>query len=325
MARVSFLRRLLAVLALSACCAAYPQESYPSRPVKIVVPLGPGAATDSLARLISESLRSELKGSFIVENRPGAGGIVGAAYVASAKPDGYTIGVFHSSVLSAAAAVNPKLGYDPKKDFTPIGIVASNPIALAVAANSKFRTLDDFIAAAKKEPGKYTAGFIGLGSHSHFNLELLRIASSAEITRVPFAGGTGPLITSLLGGQIDAASALWAAFSGQVQGGKLRLIATTSPIREHPEVPTFASKGYPKLNLEVLAVVVGPAGMPTEAIGALVRAVERATVEPKNVAAMEKLGFQVAYGGPQKLASYIAEELAVLSALVKDAGIKLSE
>jgi tripartite-type tricarboxylate transporter receptor subunit TctC len=207
----AFARPAVAVVLAAFALAAHAQEPYPNRPVRIIVPLGPGSATDVLARLIAESLNRNMKGTFVVENKAGAGGEIGADYVAKAKPDGYILGFFHSSVLTASAAINPKLPYNPSKDFTPLGIAASNPIVLAVPVNSPFKTLDSFVDAARKDPGKYTSGFIGVGSHSQFNLELLNIVAGVKITAIPYAGGTGPLLTGLLGGQIDSASALWAA------------------------------------------------------------------------------------------------------------------
>jgi tripartite-type tricarboxylate transporter receptor subunit TctC len=305
------------------CTSGHAQHAYPSRPVKIIVPLAPGAAVDQLARVLAESLRHELKGDFIVENKAGAGGIIGADFVAKAKPDGYTIGLFHSSVLSAAAATNPQLQYHPRTDFTPIAIVASNPIVLAVPSNSRFKTLEDFVQAARKEPGKYSSGFIGVGSHSQFNLELLNMDSGADILRIPYAGGGGALMSGLLGGHVDSASALWAFFAGQVAGGKLRLLATAVPLKDLPEVPTFASKGYKRANMEVLAVVVGPPHMPPEIANQIARAVERFVKTPKNIATLENQGFQVRYGNEQQLADYISEETTLLTNVAKKAGIKV--
>jgi tripartite-type tricarboxylate transporter receptor subunit TctC len=286
------------------------------------VPIGTGSATDSLARQLAEALRAELKGDFIVENKTGAGGIIGTDAVAKAKPDGYTLGVFFSSVLTASPAVSSKLPYDPRKDFTPIAIVASNPIVLAVPTDSPYKSLDEFVTAAKKEPNKLTTGFIGIGSHSHFNLELLRIDGGADVNAVPFSGGMSPMLTALLGHQIDSGSALWAAFAPQVRGGKLRLLATATPLKEQPNVPTFGSKGFKRANMDVLSVVVGPAGMPPEVTATLARALEKIVADPKMAASVEKLGYVVTYGGPQRLAAHINEEITLLTQVARKADIK---
>ena len=316
-------RPIVAILLAASAVAAHAEDAYPNRPVRLIVPLGAGSATDVLARVIAESLTHELKNTFVVENKAGAGGAIGADFVAKAKPDGYTLGFFHSSVLSASAAINPKLPYDPRKDFTPLGIAASNPIVLAVPVNSRFKTLEELIDAAKKEPGKYTSGFIGVGSHSQFNLELLNIVSGAKITAIPYAGGTGPLLTGLLGNQIDSASALWAAFSAQVAAGKLRLLATAAPLKELPDVPTFASKGYERANMEVFSVLMGPPHLPKEIADQLARALERSVKDPKVAQKIENLGFLVRYGSPQELSTKVAEETKLLTEVAEKVGIKV--
>jgi hypothetical protein len=313
----------LAVAAiLMSFSTAFAQGAYPNRVVKIVVPLGPGSATDSLTRVLAESLRAELKTDVIVENKAGAGGVIGADHVAKSKADGYTIGVFHSSVLTASAAISPNLPYDPRKDFTPIAIIASNPIALAVPADSPFKTLEDYVAAAKKEPGKYNCGFIGIGSHSQFNLELLNIDAGVQITSIPFAGGTGPLLNGIMGKQVDSASALWAAFAPQVRAGKLRLLATGQPIKDMPLVPTFASRGYPRVNLDVLSVVVGPPGLPHDVATTLTNAFEKIANDPKNAASIANLGFQMGYGSPERLSKYIVEETRLLTEVARMSNMK---
>jgi tripartite-type tricarboxylate transporter receptor subunit TctC len=312
-----------AALVMSTLAAtASAQSKYPSRTITVVVPLGPGSATDALARLIAESLRTDLKAEVIVENKAGAGGVIGGGFVARAKPDGYTIGVFHSSVLTTAVATSPNVTYDPQKDFTPLGNAANNPWVLGVAASSRFKTLEDLIAAAKKEPGKFNCGIIGIGSHSHFNLELLKQASGADISRIPYSTGTGAIIAGLLGGHIDSASMVWAGLSEHVRSGKIRILAASSPLRGFPDVPTFASKGYSQASLEVGNAVVAPAGMPKEVMDLLVPAVRRAIADPKTVATMEKMGFRVLYQPPQQLAESLAKELAVVSDVARKAGIK---
>jgi tripartite-type tricarboxylate transporter receptor subunit TctC len=322
MIKQRYFARLLAVLLASLAATAPAQEVYPNRPIKLIVPLGPGSATDALTRVMAEALTHELNGTLVVENKPGAAGAIGANFVAKAAPDGYTIGVFHSSVLTAAAAINPKLPYDPRKDFTPIAIVASNPIVLAVPANSRYKTLDEFVDAARKEPGKHTTGFIGIGSHSQFNLELLNMASGAKISAIPYAQGSGPLLNGLLGGEIESGSAVWATFAGQVAGGKLRLLATAAPLKELPDVPTFADRGYKKANMEVLMVVVAPPQLPKAIADRLSQAVERILKDPKTAQRIESQGLLVRYGDSRQLAGYLAEETALLTDVAAKSGIK---
>ena len=304
---------------ISGTCAA--QENYPNKPVKLVVALGGGSSADTLARMLAETLHQDLKTAFIVENRPGAGGVIGANYVAKAKPDGYTLAVFHASVLTAAGAVMPDLPYDPIKDFTPIAMAVSNPLVLAVSAKAKWTGLKQFLDAAKQDQGKSTCGIIGLGTHSQFNLELLKIASGASITQVPFSTH-GAVVAALYGGQIDSSSLVWAGLKGQVTAGKLRILAATRKLKDFPEIPTFAEAGYPKANLEVFFGIFGPAGLPKEVMATLVPAFEKAIKNPQNMAALDKMGYAVDYEGPQQLADRAEKELAIMKDLAVKAHIK---
>jgi tripartite-type tricarboxylate transporter receptor subunit TctC len=323
-------RRLWICSALAAAtCAAFgtasAESTYPSRPVKIVVAIGPGSATDAFARMLAEALRNDLKGDFIVENRAGAGGTIGGSFIAKSKPDGYTIGVLHSSVVTTAPAITPGLTYDPRKDFTWLGNTVSNPIVLLVAGNSPFKTLEELVAAAKKEPEKYTTGIIGMGSHSHFNLELLKQHSGAGLTRVPYAGGTGPVITDLLGGQVTSASLIWAGLGDFVRSGRMRVLAATSPLKGFPDVPTFASKGYPEAHLEVFLSVVAPAGLPKEISDKLVPAIERAVKNPKSASVIDANGYRINYEPPATAAETVSKELDVVIPLARRLGLSVKE
>jgi tripartite-type tricarboxylate transporter receptor subunit TctC len=300
-------------------CAA--QEKYPNRPVRMIVALGAGSSADTLARLLAETLRQDLKTAFIVENRPGAGGVIGANYVAKADPDGYTLAVFHASVLTAAGAVMHDLPYDPIKDFTPIAMAVSNPLVLAVSANAKWKSLKEFLDDARADQGMRTCGIIGIGTHSQFNLDLLKIASGVRITQVPFSTH-GAVITALYGGQIDTASLVWAGLKGQVTAGKLRILAATSKLKDFPEIPTFANAGYPQANLEVFFGIFGPAGLSKEVMDTLVPAFERAIKNPHNAAALDKMGYAVRYEGPQQLAERTEKELALMKKLAVKADVK---
>jgi tripartite-type tricarboxylate transporter receptor subunit TctC len=323
--RKAWIYSALVVTAGVLCGTASAQTNYPSRPVKIVVAIGPGSATDSFARMLAEALRNDLKGDFIVENKPGAAGTIGGAFIAKAKPDGYTIGVLHSSVVTTAPAITPGLSYDPRKDFTWLGNTVSNPIVLLVPGNSPFKTLEELVAASKKDPEKYTTGIIGMGTHSHFNLELLKQASGAGLTRVPYSGGTGPVITDLLGGQVTSASLIWAGLGDFVRSDKMRVLAATSPLKGFPDVPTFASKGYPQVHLEVFLSVVGPAGMPKEVVDKLVPAIERAVKNPKNAAVIDTNGYRINYEPPAKLAETVSKELDVVIPLARKIGLTVKE
>lgn len=301
---------------------SWAQGQYPNKPIKLVVGLGAGSGTDALARALAEYLRNDLKTSLFVENKPGATGVVGGEYVAKSKPDGYTLGVFQAGVFTTAVATNPNPPYDPVKDFTPIAIVGTNPLVLVVTADSRWKTLEDFLGDARKNPGKISCGLMGLGSHSHFNLEILRLESGAEMTRIPYSAGSAAIVTAMLGGHVDCTSQVWPGIVGQLKAGKLRALAITSTIKEFPQIPTFASRGFPKAGLEVFYAVVGPANLPREVVDTLVPAFEKAIRNPDNEAMLQKMGFSVVFEGPRQLAERIRDELATVRDVAGKIGIK---
>jgi tripartite-type tricarboxylate transporter receptor subunit TctC len=302
----------MAWLALFSSGTVAAQDKYPSRPIKLVVALGPGSATDAMARMLADALRQDLKTEFIVENKPGAAGIVGGEFVARARPDGYTLGALHASVLTTAVAITPNIPYDPVRDFTPLATVGVNALAFAVSSSSNWKSLEEFLDDARKNQGKARCGLIGVGS----------LASGADITDVPYSAGTGAVITGLLGGHIDCTSLVWPAVSAQVRAGKFRVLAVTSPIREFPELPTFAAEGFPQASLEVFFGILGPAGLPRDAQDKLVPALAKAIRDPQLAANLEKTGFSVAYEQPRQLAERIEKELAVVREVARKAGIK---
>ena len=313
----------LVALSTSSFNVAWSQDSYPSKPVRIVVALGPGSGADALARfLAADPLRRELQTEVIVDNKPGAGGVLGGDFVARSKPDGYTLALFHASVVSTATIVNQNVSYDPLRDFTPVATLVTNPLAIVVSAGSKWSSLEQLLDEAKKAPGKVNCGIIGVGSHTHFNLELLKIASGAAINRVPYAAGTGPIITALLGGHIDCTSLVWPAVEGNVRAGKFRALAVTSPIKGFPNVPTFAAKGFPQANLEVFFAVFGPANLPKEVMAKLAPAFEKIMKNPEIQGKLEKMGFSILYEGPKQLGERLKHELQVVTEVARKAGIK---
>jgi len=322
MKRYVWLTALMFLAGMSLSGISPAQEKYPSQPIKIAVALGPGSGADALARVMAEYLRRDLQTEVIVENKPGAGGIVGGEFLAKAAPDGYTLGLFHASVVTAVPAITQNLPYDPIRDFTPISTLVTNPLALVVNSSSKWNTLEELLADAKKAPGKISCGIIGVGSHTHFNMELLKIASGANINRAPYSRGSGPIITDLLGGHIDCPSLVWPAVLGQIKAGKFRALAVTSRIKGYPNVPTFASKGYPQASLEVFFALFGPANLPQEVMDRLVPAIAKEIKNPEVEAKLEKMGFEILYEGPKQLGTRVRNELALLKDLAKKTGVK---
>jgi tripartite-type tricarboxylate transporter receptor subunit TctC len=298
------------------------QEKYPSKPIKLIVPLGPGTVNDVVARTVGEALSRDLKTEITVEYRAGAGGVVGSDFLAKSSPDGHTLGVLNSSALTNSPAMMDKPPYDPLRDFTPIANVGAIPALLAINAASPWKTLEEFLTHARKNPGKVNCGTSGVGTSGHFNLELLKGAAGVQINHVPYKGGSPQNITALLGGHIDCASQVWSAVAGQVKGGKLRVLAVTSQVREFPQLPTFAQSGFPQVTLEVSFSFFGPANLPKEVAAKLVSAFEKAIKDPETSAKLEKAGFPVAYEGPKELSERIARELNVSREVARKAGIR---
>jgi len=298
------------------------QERYPSKPIKLIVPLGPGTVNDVVARTVGELLSRDLKTEISVEYKAGAGGGVGSDFVAKSSPDGYTVGVLNSSALTNSPAMMAKPPYDPLRDFTPLANVGANPALVAINAASPWKTLDDFLTHARKNPGKVSCGTSGVGTSGHFNLELLKGAAGVQINHVPYKGGSPQNITALLGGHIDCASQIWPAVAGHVKGGKLRVLAVTSQVKEFPQLPTFAQSGFPQVTLEVSFGFYGPANLSKDVTEKLVPAFEKAINDPETSAKLEKAGFPVAYEGPKVLSDRIARELTLSREVAQKAGIR---
>src|SRR5438093_4951322 len=232
--------RLLLLLCLS--FPAFAQE-WPTKPVKFVSPYPPGGSVDPLARLFAAKLSVSLKQQFIVENRTGASGIIGTDYVAKSAQDGYTF-VFIFDTHSVHQALNPNLPFDPVKDFAPVMIVGTAPMAVTTGTMKPYKTFQDVLAAAKAKPDTITMGNVGNGSLAHLTTIVLNQAAGVHIVPVPYKGG-GPLTTDLMGGQVELAMASTAAQAQHVRNGKMRALALTGDKRSHtmPDVPTLKEQG----------------------------------------------------------------------------------
>src|SRR3954463_5395904 len=314
-----WLFRLFILLCFS--CAAVAQE-WPSKPVKFVSPYPPGGSVDPLARLLAAKLGDSLKTSFIVENRTGASGIIGTDYVAKSPPDGYTF-VFIFDTHSVHQALNPKLPFDPIKDFAPVMLVGTAPMAITTASARPYKTFADVLAAAKANPDKLTIGNVGNGSLGHLATILVNQAAGIKLVPVPYKGG-GPLSTDVLGGQIDFAMASTAAQAQHVKGGKMRALALTGDRRSHtmPDVPTLK-----ELGVDVVANawwgILGPARTPKPIVDKLVSQLRMAMAESDvQMTLRETLGMEVIALGPDATQKWIGDAIQRWGKVVKDNGIK---
>src|SRR5215212_7491016 len=232
---VFFLALLFSVPVLS--------QSWPDKPVKFVSPYPPGGSVDPLARLLAGKLSDSLKQQIIVETRTGASGIIGTDYVAKSAPDGYTF-VFIFDTHSVHQALNPKLNFDPLKDFAPVMIVGTAPMAITTGAGKPYKSFRDVVAAAKANPDTLSIGNVGNGSLGHLATILVNQAAGIRLLPIPYSGG-GPLSANVMGGQVEFAMASTAAQAQHVRGGKMRALVLTGDKRSHtmPDVPTLAEEG----------------------------------------------------------------------------------
>jgi tripartite-type tricarboxylate transporter receptor subunit TctC len=264
-------REMLAAGLGFAATACFPVNAYSSTEwpgggtIKMIVPFSPGASTDTLARFVSSSLSRRLNQNIIVENKSGAGGVIGTSYVANQPPDGYTL-LFQTNPFVSAPMIiagNNKLPYDPAKDFQPIGQVATGPLLIVVSNDLKVSTLRDFLDLARAKPMTISYGSAGIGSINHMAVELLSSMAKVKLVHVPYVG-LGPALTDLLGGRLQMITASLPSVLPQVNAGKVRALAITSSSRSSlvPSLPTVSEAGVPGYQVEAWWGLLGPAGLP---------------------------------------------------------------
>ena len=315
-----------AAVGASACAAA--QGAYPSQPVRLIVPFAPGGSTDVLARAVAEGMRKELGQSVVVENRAGAGGLLGTEAVARAEPDGYTLGMATVSTM----AVNPLLygtrRVDPATQLKPVAQVATVPVVWMVNPSFPAQDFAQFLAELRANPGKYSYGSPGVGSLGHLNLAAMNASLKVEVLHVPYRG-MGPALTAAVGGEVQVQQDQYASAQSLIKAGKLRAIAVSAPARlvGMPELPTMQELGYPQLNAlgQTWFGLVAPAGTPDAVVQQLNQAVARALADPGLVQRLATLGAQPDTGSPQAFAERIAGTLAANRKIIETAGIKLDE
>ncbi len=318
----AFPRLLPAVLAALGLALAGPAPAaYPEKPVRLVVPFAPGGGTDIVARTLGTRLAQELGQPVIVENKPGAGTIIGSDVVARSAPDGYTV-----LVATFAHAVNPslqpKLPYATDKAFAPVILVSRGPNVLVVRADSPYRSVKDVVAAAKASPGKVTYASQGVGTSAHLAGEMLANLAKVQLTHIPYKGA-GPALTDLLGGQVDMMFGTAAAVATYIESGRMRAIAVTSTgaspsFRGVPPVAEVAP-GYAVESWYGLYV---PAGTPPEIVARLNAAARKAAQSPEVTKKMEQEGLSVVAGEPAELDRYVRGEEARWRRIVKENQIK---
>ena len=313
----------LACTALTAGRAA--AQAYPNRPVKIVIPFGPGGPTEFILRLIADRLTTALGQAFIIENRPGgAGGTVGAKSVAVAEPDGYTLLFSSPGPLVTAAAIYKNLDYDPIKSFAPIAMVIYAPQMLAVHPSMPVNSLPELIAYAKSNPGKVAFGSSGHGTQPHLLGEMLKVMAGVDIVHVPYRGA-GRSVTDVVAGQVQMIFETTAILLPHIQSGKLRALAVAAEARSPllPWVPTTAENGYPKLTASFWSGVLAPAGTPAAIVAKLNGAINEILKSKEAQDGLARLSAEARIGSPQDFAAFIASETPRWAAIANETGVKV--
>jgi tripartite-type tricarboxylate transporter receptor subunit TctC len=298
---------LAAILSLALPVAA---QTYPAKPVRLIVPFPAGGATDILSRALSQELAKKLGQSIVIDNKPGAGGTIGALAAAKADPDGYTLLLTTSSTHSIGPAINPRLPYDPETDFTPVVYVASSPQVILVPMSSPAKTLREFIEHARKNPGRLNYASSGNGTISNLSTEIFKTQSGTFLVHIPYRG-TGLSIADLISGKVDVLFDSVVSGMPHVRDGKLRALAVTSPKRSAlaPELPAV-SELLPGFESVTWFGVYGPRGLPPEIVARVNQAVNAALAEPDLKDRFARLGAETTGGTPQAFAATVKAESA---------------
>ena len=315
--------KLIARMALlcAAASSAWAQD-YPSRAILFVVPFTPGTTADSLARLVQPHLSQRWGVPVVVENRPGASGIIGIDSVAKANPDGYTY-LFASTAFGTLAAMNPKLPYDPDKSFAPVMLLGTSPLSLVVSDRFPGKTVKEMIALAKARPGEINYASAGTGSVFHLSMELLQHETGIKMVHVPYKGTTG-VINDLIGGHVQASMMVFQTAVPLVQSGRVRMLAVMGPQRAQalPDVPTMVESGFPNMVVEAWTGVMVPAKTPPAVIGKFNAEVNKALALQDVKAAAAKIDVTLAGGTPETLDALVKKEIKQWAQVVQRANIK---
>lgn len=317
-------RRDFLAAALAAAASSAFAQAYPSKAIRFIVPFPPGGGTDTASRLMAEKFSTLLGWTVVVDNKPGAGGNIGLDAVAKSAPDGYTIGMGQASNLAINPSLYAKMPFDPLKDLTPIVSVAEQPVVLVVRADSAMKTFADFVQAVKANPGKVGLAQAGNGTVGHLAGEMLQQRAGLRVLQVPYKGA-GPAMTDLLGGQVETYFGSAPSVMGQLAAGKIRALAVSSArrISALPNVPTVAEQGYPGFDATTWLGLVGPAGMPADAVARINAEAVKILARPDVKDRFVQEGSEPTPGTPQQFAAQIRAEHAKWGTLIREANIHI--
>ena len=316
------MRRAACALVLAVVAGPVWAQDFPARPLKLVVPYAPGGGADSVARIVAKKVAENIGQPIVIENKGGAGSIVGTDLVAKAEPDGYTLLLGQSGPISINPAVYKALPYDPVKDFAPITMTTAYPYILVVNSESPAKTLQEFVALAKSKPGGLNYGSTGVGAANHLVAELFASKAGLKMTHVPYRG-TALAVGDLVGGTLNVVFGDPISVLPHIKSGKLRALAVTSLERSPvaPEVPTVAESGYPGFEALAWHGILAPARTPPAVIAKLNAEIVKALADPATRELLEKQAMQTVGNSPEAFAAFIQKDIATWKAVAAAANV----
>jgi len=321
------IRRIcLAAAAALALCLAWPAaaQDYPTRPIALIVPFPAGGGVDAVARIVADKLSHALGVPIVIDNRGGAGGVIGTRLAARAAPDGYTLVMSHTGTTSINPTLYVNPGYDPRKDFTPIGLISSTPIVIMTHPSFPAKTVAELIAMAKAQPGNVNIGTPPMGTGGYLAGELFKATTGADVTIVLYKG-TGPLTNDLLGGHVPVGFNVMAPAMGNLQAGTLRAMAVLGPVRSSllPDVPTAAESGLPGFEAMLHYGLLAPAGTPRPIVARLNAELRKAVASEDVKQRIHADGGDVLVSTPEEYTADIDQEEKKWSALIRKLGLRV--
>jgi len=317
------MKTLLAIALLALAAPLASAQAWPAKPVKIIVPFAPGGSADTLGRLVAQRLSEALRQSFVVENRPGAGGVLGSELAAKALPDGYTLVVSGIASHVIAPLLPQGTPYDPLRDFTHIALFGGPPAVFAVDPSVPAKDLKEFVSLAKGKPGTLSYGSPGNGTQGQLVAELFKQLAGIDLLHVPYKGASAAL-TDLMAGQITAVSTTLSTAAGQIRAGRARALAISAAQRlpDYPDLPTFAEMGFPELVATVWFSLSGPAGLPPEVVSRLNEEVRRALELPEIRQRVKHDGIVPNRLDAKEFTAFVGDELRRWGPIVRASGAK---
>jgi tripartite-type tricarboxylate transporter receptor subunit TctC len=314
---------VIGALCVSAMSAAQTTNTYPNQAIRMVVPYPPGGPTDITARVVAAEMSKTIGQSVVIDNRPGASGMIGSEMVTKSTPDGYTL-LANASIHVINPSVYPDMRFDAIKDFTPITQLAQVPLVLVVPANSPIKSVKDLVEYAKANPGKVNFGSAGSASAQHLAGESFKIAAGIQMQHIPYKG-SAPALTDLAGGQLQLMFDSMPSATPMINSGKLRAIAvtTTARAKARPDLPTIAESGFPGFDISTWYAYWAPKGTPADIIEKLATSAAQALKNPEVIAKYEAMGAEPVGSTPAQFAAYVESEAKKWNDIVKKSGAKL--